>query len=98
MKRRLLSQLFLVLTFFVSHVGFASGHPQNSGSSMLNTTNPNSCTQTDKCFVFNYKGYQISTDGKSVTLTFSIKTNCAHDLSYAAFEIPAGSTASATGT
>jgi hypothetical protein len=98
MKRRLLRQLFLVLTLLVSQAGFAGGHPENSGSSTLNTTHPNSCTQTDKCFVFNYKGYQISTDGKNVTLSFSIKTNCAHDLSYAAFEIPAGSSATATGT
>ena len=98
MKRRLLSQLCLVLTFLVSQIGFASGHPRNGGSNMSNTANPNSCTQEDKCFVFNYKGYQISLDEKNVTLTFSIKTNCAHDLSYAAFEIPAGSGATATGS
>lgn len=95
MKRKLLSQILFILALVVSHTSFAKGQQPNNAASIID---PNSCTQTDKCFEFNYQGYRISADEKTVTLSFRIKTNCGHDLSYAAFEIPAKSSAVPAGT
>jgi len=56
--------------------------------SCIDVMPPVECEKADKCFDFSYKGYVLNKDGKTVTLTFGIKTNCDRDLSYAAFELP----------
>lgn len=59
------------------------------------TLPPAGCNQNNQCFSFTYKGYKVSLNGQTVTLSFSVKNNCAHDLSNVAFELPAGATATA---
>ncbi|MFB9863494.1 T9SS type A sorting domain-containing protein [Rufibacter immobilis] len=57
----------------------------------------NDCVQSAECFEFTYKGFVRHANG-TVTLSFSVKVNCSHDLSNAAFELPSGVKAiSATG-
>ncbi len=51
------------------------------------------CTASNACFDFSYKGY-VRNSNNTVTLTFGIQTNCNHDFSHAAFELPAGAVAS----
>lgn len=108
MKRRVLSQICIVMSLLSFQLGYAKEHPEGSGADYsvsaatgtfpLATTTQDDCEKKDQCFVFSYKGYQVSTDGKKVTLTFRIKTNCNRDLSCVAFELPAGCAARATGT
>jgi hypothetical protein len=50
------------------------------------------CSASDACFDFNYKGYVIN-NNNTVTLTIGVRTNCIHDLSHVAFELPAGAKA-----
>ncbi|MGV3539219.1 MAG: T9SS type A sorting domain-containing protein [Rufibacter sp.] len=45
------------------------------------------CNASDKCFDFTFLGVE-KIDNDYVRLSFKIKTNCEHDLSYAAFELP----------
>lgn len=47
------------------------------------------CTASDECFDFKFMGAQ-KVDNDYVRLTFSVTTNCSHELSYAAFELPNG--------
>lgn len=46
------------------------------------------CKTTDPCFEFSYNGY-VRNSNNTVTLSFSIKTNCDNALSNAAFQLPA---------
>lgn len=95
MKRKLFNLPILLFTFLVLQLTFAQAFAE---STIYTTTDPSTCEKTNQCFAFSYKGYEVSADGKTVTLSFKIQTNCNHDLSYAAFEIPTGTTATATGT
>lgn len=62
-------------------------------SAQSNPVDPD-CVVEDECFEFTYKGPTVNSDG-TITLNFSVKINCDKDLSYAAFELPAGARASA---
>jgi len=50
------------------------------------------CVAVDECFEFIFKGTVTLPNG-NVKLVFEIITNCDHDLSYAAFELPNGAKA-----
>ena len=108
MKKHLFTLSALVV-LLCAHLSFATGSTSAAnGSSWASssarvaaptaTLTQQPCESTSQCFVFSYKGFVVSTDGKTVTLTFGIKTNCNRDLSYAAFELPSGASATATGT
>lgn len=94
MKRNLLPLLTFIVGFLLMPFSYAKELPNiNNSSGVLQN-----CEITNQCFVFSYNGYVVSPDGQQVTITFTIKTNCNRDLSYAAFQLPASAAATATGT
>ncbi|MFC6999746.1 T9SS type A sorting domain-containing protein [Rufibacter roseus] len=50
------------------------------------------CKLTSQCFEITYNSY-IKNSNNTVTLNFSVKTNCASSLSYIAFQLPSGAKA-----
>lgn len=95
MKKSLPQLLLLCAALLCQLTLFAKDFNRNSPGASFTQAG---CTQTNECFAFTYKGFQVSLDGQKVTLSFSIKTNCNRDLSYAAFELPANGTATRTGS
>lgn len=78
MKNSLLTTVFFLLAFFNLHLANAQS-----------TTN---CVKSDQCFDFAYS--YVTNSNNTVTIKFNVTTNCNHDLSHVAFQLPNGATAS----